>query len=282
MEYSHDPGLRTYLNEIGKYPLLTRQQEKDLARRVQANNDQEAKDKLVNSNLRFVVSIAKKYRHNGLEFKDLINEGNRGLIIAAERYDGRDNVKFASYASSWINQKILQALSNTSRNVRIPIDKVNLFMQMDKYSEQYELVHGSKPTDEDLIQRFLQDTPKPDRHDVLLTYYRFCNKEESLSVALNDEDDRTLQDMLEAEETISDLETEDLERTIRDVTSSRLNKREQKIIHLYYLAEPSFTLEQIGEEIGLTRERVRVIRNKALDKLGRSGPLKKLHKANYL
>lgn len=274
MAYVNSSGLATYFDEISKYPLLTRVEELELGKRSRLQNDSEARTKLVNSNLRFVVSVAKRYQNRGVELHDLINEGNLGLIEASNRYDERKDNKFISYAVWWIRQGILKAIADKGKNVRIPINRINLYETMREYCVRYETANGSKPNDQELIEKFFPNSI--DKTELLSSFYNYCEGELSLNKPLSEDSDITLQDTLEAESDMS-IDLSGLENLLRRESEIRLKPREKKVIELYYLTNPSLSLEEIGQVIGLTRERVRQIRNKGLLKLKKSEELRKLY-----
>jgi len=246
------PGsLDQYLREISAYPLIDRQEEGELAKRIR-RGDREALEKLVNSNLRFVVSIAKKYQNQGVALADLINEGNLGLIRAAEKFDETRGVKFISYAVWWIRQAILQALAEQSRIVRVPLNRAG------------ELL-GREPTVGELAEGLDVDA------DELYKTMSIAMAHLSLDAPLVPGEDNKLLDYL-PDEYRPGPEQEAFEKALRtnvEAALSTLKPREAKILRLYYGldGEEAMTLEEIGQQLGVTRERVRQIKERALARL---------------
>jgi len=276
----NDEGLRRYFHEIGRYSLLTKSEEYDLGRNIRLYQDPSSLEKLVNSNLRFVVSVAKRFQGNGLSLKDLIAEGNIGLVKAAERFDERRDFRFISYAVWWIRQSIQKALSEQVRTVKIPINRVSILLKMNRYCSEYETLHGQEPTQEHLEERFLSDEKESTRKTIMRSFYE--NRRVELSLDAEDEDDKNPKSLYNLLVCNQPPPTEDIEyisdqEAISEELASRLNQREQEIILKYYYEGKS--LEEIGQDIGLTRERVRQLKVKALKKLSRSSRIKEMHAA---
>ena len=256
--------LDQYLQEIGQIPLLTPDEEVDLARRIK-QGDQEALHKLTRANLRFVVSVAKKYQGQGLSLADLINEGNYGLIKAAQRFDETRGFKFISYAVWWIRQAILQALAEQSRVVRLPLNRIGTISKIRKTSAKLAQKHERPPNIEELAKELDVDVEK------IREAMQHTGRHLSMDAPFNDEDDNSLLDVLPDEEDLAPDDTLldesvkiDIERAL-----SLLHPREAEITRLYFGIgrEHPLTLEEIGQRFGLTRERVRQIKEKALRKL---------------
>lgn len=256
--------LDQYLQEIGQIDLLTPQEEVDLARRIK-QGDQEALHKLTRANLRFVVSVAKKYQGQGLTLADLINEGNYGLIKAAQRFDETRGFKFISYAVWWIRQAILQALAEQSRVVRLPLNRIGTISKIRKTSARLQQANERQPNIEELAEELEIDVQKV-REAMMHT-----GRHLSMDAPFNEDDDNSLLDVLPDEEDVKPDETLldeslkiDIERAL-----SLLHPREAEITRLYFGIgrEHPLTLEEIGQRFGLTRERVRQIKEKALRKL---------------
>jgi RNA polymerase primary sigma factor len=256
--------LDQYLQEIGQIPLLTPAEEVDLARRIK-QNDQEALHKLTRANLRFVVSVAKKYQGQGLTLADLINEGNYGLIKAAQRFDETRGFKFISYAVWWIRQAILQALAEQSRVVRLPLNRIGTISKIRKTSAKLSQVHERQPNIEELAAELEVDVEK------VREAMQHTGRHLSMDAPFNEDDDNSLLDVLEDEDDVKPDELLlgeslkiDIERAL-----SLLHPREAEITRLYFGIgrEHPLTLEEIGQRFGLTRERVRQIKEKALRKL---------------
>ncbi|PIQ62583.1 MAG: RNA polymerase subunit sigma [Bacteroidetes bacterium CG12_big_fil_rev_8_21_14_0_65_60_17] len=256
--------LDQYLQEIGQIALLTPQEEVDLARRIK-QGDQEALHRLTRANLRFVVSVAKKYQGQGLTLADLINEGNYGLIKAAQRFDETRGFKFISYAVWWIRQAILQALAEQSRVVRLPLNRIGTISKIRKTSARLSQTHERAPNIEELAQELEVDVEK------VREAMQHTGRHLSMDAPFNEDDDNSLLDVLPDDDDIKPDETLmdeslkiDIERAL-----SLLHPREAEITRLYFGIgrEHPLTLEEIGQRFGLTRERVRQIKEKALRKL---------------
>lgn len=262
-------SLDLYLNEIRKYPLLSRDEELELARRVQ-NGDARAKDKLVRSNLRFVVSIAKKYVGNGVPLEDLINDGNVGLVKAAERFDPERGFKFISYAVWWIRQSILVSVSENSRMIRMPMNRVGLAQRASKASRTLEQDLGREADAEELAKEL--GVTKREIEEV----QTFSQGHLSLDQPVHDEgSESTFVDQIVDERTASPDTGAYVDSLKRDMARAleSLTDRERTILTRYYglAGVKARTLEEIGKEMGYTRERIRQIKEQAIDKL-RSRP----------
>lgn len=256
--------LDQYLQEIGQITLLTPEQEVDLARRIK-EGDQDALHRLTRANLRFVVSVAKKYQGQGLSLADLINEGNYGLIKAAQRFDETRGFKFISYAVWWIRQAILQALAEQSRVVRLPLNRIGTISKIRKTSAKLAQEHERAPNLEELANELEIDVEK------VREAMQHTGRHLSMDAPFNEDDDNSLLDVLPSDEGIAPDESLldesvkiDIERAL-----SLLHPREAEITRLYFGIgrEHPLTLEEIGQRFGLTRERVRQIKEKALRKL---------------
>ena len=257
-------SLDKYLQEIGKVELLKPEEEVDLARRIK-EGDRVALERLTKANLRFVVSVAKQYQNQGLTLGDLINEGNLGLIKAAQRFDETRGFKFISYAVWWIRQSILQALAEQSRIVRLPLNKIGFINKINKTFSQLEQDFEREPTNEE-ISKVLQIS-QDDIRDTM----RSSGRHISMDAPLLQGEDGNLLDLIPGEDELSpetSLMTESLRREIERALGT-LTPREADVVRLYYgLAEgPAMTLEEIGERFELTRERVRQIKEKAIRRL---------------
>lgn len=256
--------LDQYLQEIGQIPLLSPAQEVDLARKIK-DGDKHALHLLVRSNLRFVVSVAKKYQGQGLTLADLINEGNYGLIKAAQRFDETRGFKFISYAVWWIRQAILQALAEQSRVVRLPLNRIGTISKIRKAGARLAQTYERQPNLEELAADLGVDVEK------VREAMQHTGRHLSVDAPFNEDDDNSLLDVLAGDdETPPDdiLLDESLKIDIERALS-HLHEREAEITRLYFGIgrEHPLTLEEIGHRFGLTRERVRQIKEKALRKL---------------
>jgi RNA polymerase primary sigma factor len=257
-------SLDKYLQEIGKVDLITAEEEVELAQRIKAG-DQRALEKLTKANLRFVVSVAKQYQNQGLTLPDLINEGNLGLIKAAQRFDETRGFKFISYAVWWIRQSILQALAEQSRIVRLPLNKIGSINKINKTFAFLEQAHERVPSAEEIAKEL--DMTVEDVKQSLKNSGRHV----SMDAPLIDGEDSNLYDVLRSGESPNpdkDLLHDSL-RTEIERALETLTPREADVIRLYFglAGQHSMTLEEIGETFDLTRERVRQIKEKAIRRL---------------
>lgn len=258
-----DSTLDKYLQEITQERLLTAEEEIALARKIK-EGDKDALQKLTRANLRFVVSVAKQYQHQGLSLPDLINEGNIGLIKAAEKFDDTRGFKFISYAVWWIRQSIMQALADQSRLVRLPLNQVGSVNKINKISNKFEQEFERKPSiveiaeEINLSQERVSDAIKGN------------NRHVSMDAPLTDGNDNGLADLLQGNEG-PDIDTHLLLESLREELKLALNildERERFVIEAFYgINQPEMTLQEIGAKKGLTRERARQIREKAIRKL---------------
>ena len=257
-------SLDKYLQEIGKVDLITAEEEVELAQRIK-KGDQFALEKLTKANLRFVVSVAKQYQNQGLTLPDLINEGNLGLIKAAQRFDETRGFKFISYAVWWIRQSILQALAEHSRIVRLPLNRVGTISKITKTAEKLEAEVERSPNEEE-IGRNLEMTSEE-----VIDAMRISRRHHSLNAPFRDGDKNSLIDVIEDDGQIDPdepLMAESLKDEIRQSLDT-LKDREQQVIKMYFGIDRDYalTLNEIGEEFSLTRERVRQIKEKAIRRL---------------
>ena len=262
-----DQSLDKYLQEIGEVALIDAAEEVRLAKLVK-QGDQDALNKLVQANLRFVVSVAKQYQNQGLSLGDLINEGNLGLIKAAKRFDETKGFKFISYAVWWIRQAILQALAEQSRIVRLPLNRVGALHKIGKVSSDLEQNYGREPSAEEIAAEL--DMSASEVTDTL----KISSRHLSLDAPFQEGEDNRLLDVLEDEvqpPPDEDLFDEALQREIQKALTT-LTDRESEVIRLYFGIgrDKPMTLEQIGHKFGLTRERVRQIKEKAIRRLRHS------------
>ncbi|MBE0675407.1 MAG: RNA polymerase sigma factor RpoD/SigA [Bacteroidales bacterium] len=258
------PSLDKYLQEIGKVDLISPEEEVALARRIK-NGDKDALAKLVKANLRFVVSVAKQYQNQGMTLPDLINEGNLGLMKAAQRFDETRGFKFISYAVWWIRQSILQSLAEQSRIVRLPVNKIGCINRINKAFARLEQEFEREPSAQELAEQ-LEMAPEEVK-EVLRTNGRTI----SMDAPINPEDDNTMYDVMQSTDGASPDRTlinESLAYEIERALGT-LSPREARVLKLYFgigMKHP-YTLEEIGEELSLTRERVRQIKEKAIKRI---------------
>ena len=256
-------SLDKYLQEIGKYELISVEEEVELAQRIK-RGDQSAIEKLTKANLRFVVSVAKQYQNQGLNLPDLINEGNLGLIKAAEKFDETRGFKFISYAVWWIRQSIMQAINEQSRIVRLPLNQVSSLSKYNKAVSEFEQKYQRRPSVEELSQ--MLDLPTEKVADAM----RLSGKHSSIDAPFVQGEEGSLIDVLadaDAVKADSGLMSESLNKEIERALST-LTERERTILKLSFcIRVPEMSLEEIGDKFGLTRERVRQIREKAIRKL---------------
>lgn len=256
-------ALEKYLQEIGHEERISVEEEVELAQRIRTG-DRKALEKLTRANLRFVVSVAKQYQNQGLSLPDLINEGNLGLIRAAEKFDETRGFKFISYAVWWIRQSILQALAEQSRIVRLPLNQVGSVNKINRMLSKFEQEHERKPSIEEISEKV--DLPEDKVDDAL----RINGRHVSMDAPFSDSDDGSLLDVLpnsETPSTDSELVRESLREEIKNLLKM-LNDRERMIISMFFgIGRPEMTLEEISNQTGLTRERVRQIKEKAIRRL---------------
>ena len=265
-------SLDKYLQEIGREELVSPEEEVELAQRIR-KGDQEALEKLTRANLRFVVSVAKQYQNQGISLPDLINEGNLGLIKAAEKFDETRGFKFISYAVWWIRQSILQALAEQSRIVRLPLNQVGSLNKINKALSQFEQQYERQPSPDELAD--MLEIPREKIADTL----RVSGRHVSVDAPFVDGEDNSLLDVLvnnDSPNADKGLVNESLNTEIERALST-LTERERDIVKYFFgIGCQEMTLEEIGEKFGLTRERVRQIKEKAIRRLRHSARSKLL------
>lgn len=256
-------SLDKYLQEIGHEELLSVDEEVELAQKIR-KGDRRALERLTRANLRFVVSVAKQYQNQGLSLPDLINEGNVGLIKAAEKFDETRGFKFISYAVWWIRQSILQAIAEQSRIVRLPLNQVGSVNKINRELTKFEQEHERRPSVDEIADRI--DLPE----DKIEEAMKVNNRHVSMDAPFVDGEDNSLLDVLaDNDMPMADkaLVQESLRKEI-DRAIELLNDREQKVVRAFFgIGSPEMTLEEIGEKYNLTRERVRQIKEKAIRRL---------------
>lgn len=260
-------SLTRYLNEIATYPLLTRDEETALSQRIQSG-DQEAVQQLVCANLRFVVAIAKRYAHQGVAISDLINEGNIGLIRAAQRYKHDKGVKFISYGVWWVRQAIVQALSENAHSVRVPVHRAGAMYRLGRHVDALRQELGREPTQDDLAEELSLSSRD------IVAGFTVARGSVSLDAPVGNEGNLSLLEVLvdesgaAADESLIDA---GMAETVRDAIAS-LRPRDAQIIRLYFGFDGNepMSLEAIGQRLGITRERVRQIKDRGLSRIRRS------------
>ncbi len=269
---TQDP-VRMYLKEIGKVSLLTAADEIELAQKIE-NGDLEAKKKLAEANLRLVVSIAKRYVGRGMQFLDLIQEGNLGLLKAVDKFDYTKQYKFSTYATWWIRQAITRAIADQARTIRIPVHMVETINRLSRTSRQLVQELGREPSDEEIASRMDISVEK------LSEIRKFSQEPVSLESPIGEEEDSHLADFVEDEHiaTPTQAATATLLREQLEEVLGTLNVREQKVLLLRFglVDGKTRTLEEVGKEFSVTRERIRQIEAKALRKLRHPSRSKKL------
>ena len=272
-----DDSVRLYLREIGKIPLLSAEEEQELAQRI-VKGDKKAKDKMVESNMRLVVSIAKRYGGRGLDFLDLIQEGNTGLLRAVEKFDPEKGFKFSTYATWWIRQAITRAIADQARTIRIPVHMVETINKVLRTTRKLTTELNREPTNEEIAKELDME---PEKVDYVM---RIKQDIASLDASVGhegDDEDSVLGDFVEDEERDSPEDSaanQIFKEQLAEILST-LSEREQKIIRLRFGIGGGrpHTLEEVGNEFAVTRERIRQIEAKALSKLRKNKDTKKLH-----
>lgn len=271
-------ALDKYLVEIGRAPMISIEEEIELAQQIRKGGrvGERAKNKLVEANLRFVVSVAKQYQHQGLTLTDLIDEGNIGLIKAAERFDETRGFKFISYAVWWIRQSILQAIAEQSRIVRLPLNQVSAISKINQVTNEFIQQHNRRPSIHELSELTgidesrIRQSQNADNHHM------------SIDAPFSDDDDNSMADMLSGGEdsrTDRSVDFESMSDDLKAVLKKTLKDREITIVtECFGIGCHEKGLEEIGTEMGLTRERVRQIREKAIEKIRESGNARVLMK----
>ena len=268
-----DDPVKVYLKEIGRVPLLSSEEEIDLAIRI-ANGDVQAKQRLSEANLRLVVSIAKRYLGRGMQFLDLIQEGNLGLIKAVDKFDYTKGFKFSTYATWWIRQAITRAIADQARTIRIPVHMVETINKLVRTTRRLTQEKRREPTPEEIAAEMKISVEK------VQTIQRIAQEPISFDATVGEDDDSSLGDFIDDKDTLNPLEytenmiyREEIEKVLQTLTP-----REEKVIRLRYGLDDNRprTLEEVGKEFGVTRERIRQIEAKAIRRLRHPSRLKRL------
>jgi len=272
-----DDSVRLYLREIGKIPLLNAEEELELAQRV-VNGDKKAKDKMAEANMRLVVSIAKRYSGRGLDFLDLIQEGNTGLLRAVEKFDPDKGFKFSTYATWWIRQAITCAIADQARTIRIPVHMVETINKLLRTQRRMTQELNREPTIEELAKELEME---PEKVEYVMKIKQDITSLDAGVGRDGDDEDSVLRDFIEDEDSATPEESaasQLLKEQVQEILST-LSDREQKIIRMRFGLDngKSHTLEEVGQEFAVTRERIRQIEAKALAKLRKHKDSKKLH-----
>lgn len=261
-------SLDRYLSEIAREPMLTPDEEAALAQAIHKGGPEgdRARDRLVNANLRFVASVAKQYQHQGISLIDLINEGNMGLVKAAEKFDETRGFKFISYAVWWIRQSIMEALAVKSRIVRMPLNQVGISGKVNRVTEQFLQEHGRMPSLHELADLIDVDEAQ------IRTAVSANTHTTSIDAPFGDDDDGSMADMLLSDDndlkSDSSLEKESMVQFVNDLLREVLSDREQKIVRESFgIGVMEKSLEEIATDMGMTRERIRQLREKAIRKI---------------
>ena len=263
-DYAPDDSVRMYLRDIGQYPLLKPEEELDLARRM-SDGDEEARSRMINANLRLVVSIAKRYTGRGLQFLDLIQEGNLGLMKAVKKFDYTKGYKFSTYATWWIRQAITRAIADQAKMIRVPVHMVETINKLIRTSRQLQQELGREPTEEELAEELGVPSER------VRELQRIAQDPVSLETPVGEEDDTQLGDFIPAEDEF-DPELLANRQLLKEAVASALDtltERERGVLELRYGLDGDSprTLEEVGRKYGVTRERIRQIEGKAIRKL---------------
>jgi len=272
-----DDSVRLYLREIGKIPLLSAEEEMDLALRI-VEGDKKAKDKMAEANMRLVVSIAKRYSGRGLDFLDLIQEGNTGLLRAVEKFDPDKGFKFSTYATWWIRQAITRAIADQARTIRIPVHMVETINKLLRTQRRMTQELNREPTIEELSKELDME---PEKIEYVIKIKQDISSLDAGVGRDGEDDDSVLQDFIVDEDTVSPEDSASnqlLKEQVQEILSS-LSDREQKIVRMRFGLDngKNHTLEEVGQEFAVTRERIRQIEAKALAKLRKHKDAKKLY-----
>lgn len=262
-------SVRIYLQEIGNVPLLTAEEEREVAKKAK-EGDEDARQKLISSNLRLVVSIAKKYAKRGLSFQDLIQEGNIGLMRAVDKFDYEKGFRFSTYATWWIQQSMIRAIADQSRDIRLPVHMGEQINRVKRVEKQLMQELGREPTFEEIAAKI--DGMTAQRVEEIM---KIAQEPVSLETPAGEEENSTLSDFIEDKTTVNPQDYANssvLKQEVEKMLDSLGNEREKKILRMRFGLDDGIprTLEEVGKECGVTRERIRQIENKAIRKLNRN------------
>ena len=258
-----ESALKKYFDEIKGTKPLTKEEETELAQRIH-NGDEKAKEELITANLKFVVSVAKNYQHRGLDLEDLINDGNVGLVKAAERFDGTKGYKFISYAVWWIRESILEALAKNGRTIRLPRNQIELIGKINTTIKEFELEHGRIPTAEE-ISKILEVVDKKVRLAL-----ESSSRVESIDSAQTEDDDRTFLDKYDSPDTVAadkELIDEETSAEFKSILSVISPQGQYVIGHLFGIGYEKMTLEKIAERLDMPKEKIQQIKEKGIRQL---------------
>lgn len=261
----YEDSVKMYLHEIGKIPLLTSEEEIEISKRIE-NGDETAKEQMINANLRLVVSSAKRYIHgSGMSFLDLIQEGNTGLIKAVDKYDYHKGYKFSTYAVWWIRQAVTRAIADQSKTIRLPVHIREIMAKINKYTRKYVFENGTNPSISEISEQIGLNIDKTEK---IIQLY---SDTVSLETPIGEEEDSSLGDFISDKNVHEQFDYTEKQMMAEDVDNalSLLSDREQRILRLRFgfVDGRSYTLEEVGQEFNVTRERIRQIESKALRKL---------------
>lgn len=269
-----DSALKKYLDEIKDTKPLSKEEEVELAQRIH-NGDKKAKEELINANLKFVVFVAKNYQHRGLDLEDLINDGNVGLIKAAERFDGTKGYRFISYAVWWIRESILEDLAKNGRTIRLPRNQIELIGKINTTIKEFELEHGRTPTAED-ISEILEVVDKKVQFAL-----ESSSRVESIDSSLTEDDDRTILDKYDAPDSVTadkELIDEETSAEFKRILSVISPQGQYVIGHFFGIGYEKMSLEEIAKRLDMPKERIQQIKEKGIRQLRTRTKNKRLKK----
>lgn len=270
----NESALKKYLSDIKDTKPLSKEEEVELAQRIH-NGDKKAKEELINANLKFVVFVAKNYQHRGLDLEDLINEGNIGLVKAAEKFDGTKGYKFISYAVWWIREYILQAIAKDGRTIRLPRNQIELIGKINTTIKEFELEHGRTPTAEE-ISKILEEVDKKVQFAL-----ESSSRVESIDSSLTEDDDRTILDKYDAPDSVTadkELIDEETSAEFKRILSVISPQGQYVIGHFFGIGYEKMSLEEIAKRLDMPKERIQQIKEKGIRQLRTRTKIKRLKK----